>query len=398
MNQRIGWLMVCGMLVGASPSSADDALQLAFGSPIPMQGAAPTFTSAFTINSADDKVGFVSAWSVASEAISSVCFRHSLRTGTPVQHRISIQGIDTSGLPDGTIKGGGSPAVGAFTPPASTAWDATLQCVTLSNTYTPARGEILALVIEPCPNATAPCSGAATPDGSNSSAYTPAANLMTTSSPGIPYYLTKTDGGAWTKSSSTGTPLYAYVTASRTVGYPVQGWTQTSTYNTGTEHGMVCQFPAAYGSTFTIRGVRYAGRTPTAGTDIVVKLYSGGGASDTTVLQDVTYDSDAVSAAAGNNRYHEFYFNESTLTTLTWGNSYRVSIGTSGAGANLNLNYIEVGDSAQLTAYPGGTSCAATTRTSGNWTDTTTRRPVIDLILEETTKPSGGGGHGIIGG
>jgi hypothetical protein len=273
-----------------------------------------------------------------------------------------------------------------------------LQCIALNNSYTPVRGEILAIVIEPCPDATAPCSGTATPDASNKGSFGTSSSIMTGSSVGVPYYLTKTDGGAWTKSSGTGTPIYGLVTASRVVGYPVQAWTQTATYNTGTEYGMVCQFPAAYGSTFKVRGIRYAGRTPAAGSDVIIKLYQGGGAADTTVLQDATYDSDVVAVAAGNNRYHEYYFDEATLSTLNWGSSYRVVVTTTGAAANLNLNYLEVDDAARFIAYPGGSSCALTTRSGGNWTDTTTRRPLIDVILEETATPTGGGGHGIIGG
>lgn len=386
------------LLLGPSAWAAD-AVMLTYGAPLPMQVGSPIFNSNFTINSADDKISYVLAWPVDSEAITSVCFRYGLRTGTPVQHKISLQGVDISGLPNGTIKGAGSPAAGAFTPPATTAWDLTLQCVTLSNSYTPSRGELLVAVIEPCPDATAPCSGAASPTAGNNSSFTPAVNAMTDSTPGIPYNVYKTDGAAWAKQSGTSTPVLGLVTASRTVGYPLQAWTQTATYNTGTEYGMTCQFPEAYGSTFKIRGVRYAGRTPAAGSDVIIRLYQGGGASDTTVLQDATYDSDAVSAAAGNSRYHEYYFDEATLSTLTWGAAYRIAVTTSGAAANLNLNYIEVDNATRFTAYPGGSSCALTTRSGGSWTDTTTQRPMIDVIIEETTKPSGGGGgHGIIGG
>lgn len=389
------------VLLTISTVRADDAVMLTYGSPIPMQVGSIIFTSVFTLDSADDKLGYVSAWPVASEAITGVCVRYGLRTGTPVQHKISIQGIDVSGLPNGTIKGGASPAAGAFTPPASTAWDLSLQCITLSNAYTPVRGELLSVVIEPCPNATAPCSGAATPTVSNSSSFTPSVVAMTDSFPGVPYHLLKTNGGAWTKQAGTSTPIVNFVTATRSVGYPIQQWTQTATYNAGTEYGMLCQFPAAYGSTFTIRGIRYAGRTPAAGSDVTIQLYQGGNATDTTVLQSVTYDSDAVAAAGGNTRYHEYYFDEATLATLTWGNAYRVSVTTSGAATNLNLNYIEVDDAQRMTAFPGGSTCSLTTRTTGNWTDTATQRPMLDVILDETTKPTGGGGgggHGIIGG
>src|SRR5262245_6559267 len=80
--------------------------------------------------------------------ISRLGFRYGTRTGTPPTYRISLQGVDGSGLPDGTIKGGGSPASATFTPPADTSWNSTWQWINLSNTYTTAnRGEKLATVI-----------------------------------------------------------------------------------------------------------------------------------------------------------------------------------------------------------------------------------------------------------
>ena len=381
-----------------APAFAGDAYRLSYGSPVPVAATtAPTFTTAYAINQSNDKIWFVRAWPKTSEAITDVCFRVGARTGTPVQHKISLQTVGTDGLPSGTSVSPGSPPEQAFTPPASTAWDGKLHCETLVNSYTPARGELVAMVIEPCPDATSPCSGAATPDASNQITISPAVTTWANATPGIPYYGTVDGGGASTKSTNTNSPIFAFKTSSSVVGNAVQSYTATSNYNTGTEYGVVCAFPAHFGSTFKVVGLRWQGRTAAAATDVVIKLYDGGAVGDTTVLQNYTLDSDALASNGSTNRYHEVYFDEATLSTLNWGSSYRASITTSGAAANINLNYIEVDDPTTWGAFPGGTTCALTTRGAGNWTDTTTQRPMLEFILEDNTEPTGG--HpGIIGG
>lgn len=389
-------LLLLAFLIGVESALAADAGLIRFGSPMPIRPTGtPAFNSAFAIDQSTDKIGTVAAWPENSEAITQVCFRVGLRTGTPVQHKITLQSVDTSGLPSGTVLGGGSPAVQAFTPPASSAWDGTIQCQTLVNSYTPARGEILAIVIEPCPDATSPCSGAATPDGSNNITISYAADITTNAQPAIPYSLTNPGGAGWAKSTGTNSPVYAFKTASRTVGNPVQAWNTISNYNTGTEYGNKCTFPA-FGSAFTVVGLRWWGRTAASGTDVIIRLYDGGGASDTTVLQNFTLDSDMLAANAGVNRYHEIYFDEATLSTLNWGSTYRASITTSGAAANINLAYLESDTAGSMSAYPGGSNCMMTTRTTGNWTDTSTQRPLIDFIIKDTTATTAS--SGVIGG
>ena len=64
-------------------------------------------------------------------------------TGASPVHRVSIQGVTSEGLPDGTIKGGGSPASATFTPTVGR------NRIALANAWSPATiGEAFSVVVE----------------------------------------------------------------------------------------------------------------------------------------------------------------------------------------------------------------------------------------------------------
>jgi hypothetical protein len=65
-------------------------------------------------------------------------------TGTSPVCQVSIQGVNSNGFPDGSIKAGGN-AKGTFTPVGGTA---TITEVALTSSYTPSVGEALAIVFE----------------------------------------------------------------------------------------------------------------------------------------------------------------------------------------------------------------------------------------------------------
>ena len=123
-----------------------------------------------------------------------------------------------------------------------------------------------------------------------------------------------------------------------------------------------------------------------------MKLYSGGDVGDTTVLQDVTWDSDWSSATSSADTW-TIYFDESSLSTLTFGNTYRIALSTPDA-SNQTLQGFSVSAVADLDAFPLGQQFTLSTRAGGNWTDTATTRNFMEIILDDITKPSGGGGGG----
>src|SRR5438105_4685448 len=87
--------------------------------------------TSFALDQTTDQIEYIFQ---AAEAITitRLGFRYGTRTGTPPTYQVSLQGVDGTGVPDGTVKGGGSPASATFTPPADATWDATWRWVTLS--------------------------------------------------------------------------------------------------------------------------------------------------------------------------------------------------------------------------------------------------------------------------
>lgn len=304
----------------------------------------------------------------SANAITHIGFSHVSTTGTSPTYRVSVQGINASGQPNGTIKGGGSPASATFNPTSLGYGANSYQWVALTNSYTPTRGEDIAIVVD------------------YSSGTINASNFST-----IGYYATTPNSGkptaidftsAWTFRANK--PILAYRTTSETVGYPVAAF-GNQTFTSTAEYGFKFSLPTWF-STCQIAGFRVNATLPAAST-FGAKLYSGGNASDTTVLQSVTgLDGDNTGSA---NRLHEIFFSDTSLATLTGGNTYRISIVPGGA-VNFTLYYADVTSAADdFAGWPFGNNVSWTTRSGGNWTDTATRRPYVALLMADMTAGSG---------
>lgn len=345
---------------------------------MPLRVNAISSFQGFALNQTTDKMEIIFQAPEAA-TVTKLAFRYASRTGTPPTYKISLQGVDSSGNPDGTIKGGGTPASKTFTPPADATWNNTWREQTLDNSYACARGEFLAFVIE---------YSSGTVDGSNNSTFT-ITNSMT---PGMGFpYAIQNDAGSRTRQANV--PAFAYLSSSKTYGCPMVT-TLSQSITTTTEAAIKFALTSGIASTFKVVGARFHGSLDVTQT-LTMTLYDGGNAGDTTPLQTVTLDTDAARASA-TNAFFDLYFDEVTLSTLTVGNSYRLSLVVSGGTNSLNgFGVNAVGD---WSAWSGGSMFGLSTRTGGNWTDTTTSRPFIDLILADLTGGSSGSGiAGLIG-
>lgn len=311
--------------------------------------------------------------------ITKLGFRLTSKTGTSPTFKISLQGRTSGGVPDGTIKGSGSPASATFTVTSITAGDWTW--ITLDNSYTCTRGEKLAIVI---------AYDSGTIDGSNNIAVTVAHDAF-----GVRYgfpIAIQNNAGSRTRVGSAA-PLYGYASSSRTFGFPIKAFTETqySSDSTPDEYALGFAIPSGFGATMQIGGVRITGRCSAASKSLLVTLYDG-----TTSLQTVTFDTDDFIAAASGFRSIEFIFDETTLSTLTVGSMYRLAFAPQDTGHNFALCVIETSTASDLDAFPGGTDFVLSTRTnSGSWdADSTTKRPVAEFLIDDFTEPSGGGGGG----
>jgi len=96
----------------------------------------------------------------------------------------------------------------------------------------------------------------------------------------------------------------------------------------------------------------------------------------------------------GSARSQAFYF--ATPPTLSYGTAYYVGI-EAGGGSNFALHGYQLAASGDQAAFPGGSGFYLATYASSAWTEDQTVRPLMTLVLGDSTGSSGGGGP-LIGG
>lgn len=358
-----------------------DALKLALnlGKINAFDSGTPTFTN-FTIDGTTDECAIAFA-AEENITITRVGFRVNAVTGTPGTLTVSLQALGgTTGEPSGTILGGGSPASVAVN--AATLTASQFNWVTLDNSYACARGEFLSIKLDPT---------SGTWDGSNSIAVSIAVAGWN-GRPGIPYGLQAPSG---TYARVAGYPIYGYGSSTEAYGYPYETTTNTN-YDSGTtpdELGICFTLPAAWGSTFKVNGVRVLmGKPASTGQTLIMSLYDSDG---TTALQTVTIDSEFFGTTSGGSGYRlcEWYFDEATLSTLNFGTEYFICFQPQTASGDINIPDFGLRQAADMQAFPLGENCFLVSKTDGAApSDLATRRLFIELILDDITEPSAGGG------
>jgi hypothetical protein len=349
-----------------------DAFMISIGNPSRMPRNTPLMSN-ITLDAATDQ------WETVFQVpeavvITKVGFRYGARTGTPPTYKVSLQGVGATGNPDGTIKGSGSPASKTFTPPADTTWDGTWQWITLDNPYTCVRGEYLSIVI---------AYESGTIDSGNASSFT---GTITNIEQSGNCYNINNQAGSRTKATTF--PTFGYASASKSYGFPIAN-VSNSTFNSSStpdERAIRFTIPTGWMQSYKVVGVRWCMAGAGNAHTMKLCLYDSDG---TTILQDVTLDSD-ITASTSATLVYQAYFDEATLATLLAGTQYRLSFVPQSSGAPAILGLV-VPLAADRTAWPGGTAFAASSRTDGGaWTDDDTLRYWAELILEDIT--TGGGG------
>lgn len=355
-----------------------DALLARFCTPFePAVGSGiPAYTN-FTLDGSTDALEYIfqAPPGAASYSITRLGVRLGTITGTTPTYRLSLQGVDGSGNPDGTIKGGGTPASVTFSPSGLGWSNNTWHWVDLDNAYSASPGELLAHVVD---------YSSGTVDGSNNASFTSTVGTNYTNL-AFPYSITN-NATVRTK-VATAMACRAWGTSSVAYDFPSLSFTST-TYNSGStpdEYALKWTLPADWGATYKVRGVRVMLGLAAAAT-MTVKLYDSDGS---TVLQDIAWDTDHTTGTSA--RWKQILFNESSLSSLSFGTAYRIGFVPSSA-TNHSINYMDVDAAADWDAWPGGQNVLTSTRTdAGAWTDTTTRRLFCELVLADITEPSGGG-------
>lgn len=324
----------------------------------------------FGLNQATDALEFMFQ-SPTANPITRVGVRQGSVTGIAPTYKVSLQGHGTTGVPDGVIKGGATPASVTFTPVAG--GNSTWQELTLANAYTPVLGEFLSCVI-------AYSSG--TVDAGNSCSFSCFNSLIQNS--GTPYPITNDNG---VRSFSAASPTFAVGTASRVFFFPVASLSTGSFSSTTTpdEKALVLNIPIAVCSTYKISGVVYYGSPSVAGSYDIV-LYDSDG---TTVLQRTSVDGDY--GTASGSKPFRLYFDDIPFTLNAGSNYYLSILPTVGS---CSIQTIVVASAADMDAYGYGSGwgTSASRTDGGAWTSSSVTRYGLNPILSDITAPASGGG------
>jgi len=349
-----------------------DGLRIEIGSPSGIISHVQGAFVNFAVDASTDAQFFVFQTDEAV-TITSLGFRYGARSGTPPTYRVSLQGVNASGDNDGTVKGATNNCLATFTPPADTSINGLWQWNTTSESYTTARGEWLAIVIE---------YSSGTINAGNSSTFT--SHHSMTAVQGVPYAIQNVAG---TLTRQAGLPLFGYKSSTKTYGFVLQsrpfvGFTSTSTPD---EKALKFTLPATWGATFQVVGLRWKGANPDLAGTILVTLYTG-----TTPLQTFTWDSDYASGGASAQRSCEIMFDEATLETLNYGDPYYIGIAPQEAATGIAPTIGANATATDWQGWAGGESFMLATRTDGGaWTDDPLSRPWINLIIKDITEPLG---------
>lgn len=380
------------ILLLASPSLATDIKGLILTGSPPISNMTMT-NNTVTMNTTSVRLGYVFQ-ATATDPITHIGVSTASITGTTAQYKVSLQGVNTSGLPDGTIKGGGSPA--SLDNISESVWGTnTFVWNALANSYSPSVGEWLAVVVEP--------GSGGTIDGSNFITVNITSNLFGASNKiGAPYVLSDANAtwaladklARWGLLAAKGSAVY--------YGYPLAKY-GVSTYSGTSEVGVRFTLPAGMASSIGVKGVRWYGKASATGQTINVTLYADGETSPT-IISQISVDSDFVSGASVADSAFDIYFQ--TPQIISPGVVYHIGLSCSG-GTSPDLRYVQAETADDLSALPGGAWIYAASRVltdyppSGNdsnaFASSSTQqmqRPLVELILSDIT----GGAQGVIGG
>lgn len=331
-----------------------------------------------------DGTGDVLAWVFQAwntEAITHIGFRYATRIGTVPTLIAALESL-SGGNPSGTVLGGGTPASGTFTPPSDTTWNGTFQWVSLANSYTPTRGQLLCATIR---------HSSGTIDGSNGCTITRGLANSQNITPVIMGSHRTNLAGSYTKSSLAYT--FAYRTASGRYGFPATGAYTTATAATsGHRQAMYFTLPSGWGDTYQLTGCTMYAKAPSSGgtADFKIGIWD---ASGTELASTGSLNSTDLPGSAG---WMQGIF--TSVPTLSFGTKYYVGVETLTSGT-VALNGIQLGSADDRLAYPLGTSRGLSGWNGSAWTDVDTVVPYCDLIFEDITEPAGGsGGAYVIGG
>ena len=297
-----------------------------------------------------------------------------IRTGSVTNGddlKISLQGVNSSGLPDGTIKGTGNAGyvVATINDSDDNIWAGPFQ---LGVDVAVTQGETISLVVE-------------------WSSYTDGSLVIPLASPFLDKYncyqvtdLTATPG-TWRKATTSHQCIaLEYDDGTYMVGNIGAIYSRRGTVNVNTtpdEYGNLFQMP------FPCRAIGFwIYADPDY--DAVLTLYD----ASSNILANATIEADYRYATSES--YFEVFFDSDPAAnvTLAKDTDYRMVVAST-SSKNISFKDLSVPEAAAMKVMDLGTSCYMTYRTDGGtWTESTTRRVCMGLILDQLDNGVGSGG------
>jgi hypothetical protein len=327
----------------------------------------PSFTNQ-VLAGASHKIAFAFI-AQDSTTINALGLRLNAVAGITPTYTIEIQGLDGSGLPDGTPLGGSS----ATFNPTSLGWTTgSFNWISIPGAAI-SRGAPYAIVVR---------YASGTIDVANSATFSLAQSNIAPDSIALPYHLTDT-GAGYVKSNAICDLAFGYRSNTQTYGTPVQGWISGALTTNGHRATLKLALDSGWGSTYKVRGLlNHAMQSGSSGGLLKFGIWDTAGNE----VASTTVDSDH----SGNNalRQHRGFF--SSVPTLSFGTTYHFGIERV-AGTNPLPRYVEVAANRDLEAYPFGPSAVLSIWDGSAWTDINNQILPITLFLDDWTKPTASG-------
>lgn len=353
---------------------------MVFGGELPLQSGSVTATGqAFTATTT-----IIATILQAEEAatITTLGVRFSAITGTPGAMRIGIETVGTDGRYTGTYLGGATNYVDFNSWAGFTT--GTFATVTLPTSVTLARGDVYAVTCRP----------QGTWNASNQATMT--YRWTNTTMPNVfPGY----SSNQTSKLSNANLPCVLVRSSSTAYGYPIENFTAETISNNVSfsydEVGTRFTIPTSYGTSFKVRGFRYASSNMVAALTRTYTIYDSAGS---TVIQQLSgFDSDYIATNGSAAGVYEVHFSDTTLPTLNMGTEYLLAIKTSNTTATPdNVGKINFNNSTDYKAFcaEGGLSSIGR-KAGGSWSAVASNGIIpFHLLIDSVTVPSGGGGTG----
>jgi hypothetical protein len=214
------------------------------------------------------------------------------------------------------------------------------------------------------------------------------AGVGTTDTHSFPY-MDRYDGAAWTKSVTPIIVTLMYDDGTvENIGPAAYASVLTGTlYNSGSnpdEVALKFRLPFPY----RVKGFWAVATASTAGADFDIILYDAADA----VLASVSFDGDQVGTTGSGSNFVQVFFNTPQVCQANqW---YRLALKPTTA-SNVRRSQLSVYSAAYMDALEGGQNFIMSTRVNaGVWTDSTTDRPLMGLIIDQLA--AGGTGFVVV--